>query len=148
MRLLHGEAGAAGCETMLAAIIQVGGDNVGAGLQAGGVDLRGGITARNFCTSGIPTIGDGALGIEIGAAGSGGHRLGGKDFCRLYRTSGGGRKRRLSTTEVKDKASLQAHAGEVRTRNSGRTKVLFQHKKTGGKRAKRVVGGHVKTKTP
>src|ERR1700719_33773 len=125
MRLLHGEAGAAGGDAVLAAITEIRGDDIGAGLQTGGVYLRGSIAARNFYIGGIPAIGDGALGIETGAAGRGGDRFAGEDFCRLHGTGSGRRKAWLATTEVEDEASLEAHATEVRAGNRGGTKAVI-----------------------
>jgi len=147
VRPLHGEAGTAGGDAIFAAIAQVSGDDIGAGLQAGGVDLRGGIAARNFYIGGVPGVGDGALGTEIGAARSGGHGLGGKDFGRLHGTGSGRGKARLTAAEVQDEASLQAHTTEVGTWNRVGTKAVIGHCKVGTKKAQSNVAGDVDIQT-
>src|SRR6266481_837986 len=128
-------------------ITQVGGDDIGAGLQARGVNLRGGITTGNFHVGGIPGVCDGALGIEIGATGSGGYSLAGEDFRRLRGTRSGRRKWRLSATEVKNQPSLQAYTTEVGTRNRGGTKAIIRHCKISPEQPESNVSGYVHIET-
>src|SRR6267378_123215 len=106
MGLFHGEPGTAGCKAIFAASIQVGSDSIRAGLQACGVNLRGSIASRNFHTGAIPAVFDRTLGIEIRPAGSSGHGLARKNFCRLYRASRAWRRWRLFSAKHEIEASL------------------------------------------
>ncbi len=83
-RLFHLEAGGTGGATVLAAIAQVRGHLVRAGLQASRVNRGGSFRTSSFCCVATPAVFDCAVRIETGSVSPHGHRLTGKDFCRFH----------------------------------------------------------------
>lgn len=107
--LLHCEASAGGSDTTTAAVAQLGRNLVGTRRQSVRVNLSGSDAASHLDSGAGPVVFDRTPGIEIGAAGVGGHWLACEDFRWLCRAGRGGWHHRRAA-EHKHAASLESNA--------------------------------------